>query len=237
MTILSVCQDAAVELSGAIPTTLFSTTDTFALELRRQANKAAKAIAKAHDWRKLTYLVTLDGDGTTTNFTLPSDYDRMPLKSNVFLTSTPGTSLMPARDLDQWLSYQTTPVVGSPGCWIFLSGDMQILPAIGEGDSAQFYYQTNEFIAGNKTEFTADLDTYLLSEELLTLGIIWRWRASKRLEYAEDLKNFEIAFGEEAGRDKGSRLLAIGRARMPSSTDLAYPVAVGAPGQVTMDQD
>jgi hypothetical protein len=37
MTLLSVCQEAAIELSQTEPTSVFSTTDTFAKELRVQA--------------------------------------------------------------------------------------------------------------------------------------------------------------------------------------------------------
>jgi hypothetical protein len=62
----------------------------------------------------------------------------------------------------------------------------------------------------------------------LTLSIIWRWRASKRLEYAEDLKNFEIAMSEETARDKGSRILVVGAQRTPYGLRIAYPGQLGS---------
>jgi hypothetical protein len=92
MTVLSACREAAIELSQPEPSSLFSTTDDFAKELRLQANRAAVAVAKAYDWLKLKAIHTITGDGATTAFELPSDYDRM-LKDTDLLTSSFGWRL------------------------------------------------------------------------------------------------------------------------------------------------
>jgi hypothetical protein len=97
---------------------------------------------------------------------------------------------------------------------------------MGSSEIAKFYYVSNEIITNgtaNKTEFSADADVFKLSERLLTLGIIWRWRAQKRLEFAEDLANYQTALNEEIGRDKGSRIIAVGRARVPFGAEMAFP--------------
>lgn len=230
MTVLAACSDAAVELVGRELSTVFSTTDQIAVELRLQANKAASAIAKAHDWRELTTLNTITGDGTAIAFDLPAGYDRMPVKADLFYNDSEGR-LTRARDLDHWLDMQVRNQDMLIGAWILLGGQIQIFPAQPSGEIIKHYYQTKYAVEDEsgtaKEKFTADTDTFRLSERLLTLGIIWRWRAMKRLEYAEDLRNFEIALAEETGRDKGSRMLSIGRVRMPSGTNVAYPFAIG----------
>jgi hypothetical protein len=83
-------------------------------------------------------------------------------------------------------------------------------------------------VTGGKTAFDTDADTFVLPERLLTLSIIWRWRASKRMEYAEDLQNFNIAFSEECASDKGSRILIVGRQRNPYNLTNSYPRALGS---------
>lgn len=213
MTVLSACRSAALRLVGQRPTTLFSTADQFALELASLADETAASIAKANDWRALTRLNTITGTGSDIGFSLPADYDRMPLKANVY-SSRSDMALGQPEDLDQWLEWLDDGIIGYPGYWLILGGQMQILPVLSSGETVKFYYQSNQIVSGNKTGFTADSDTFLLSERLLTLGIIWRWRAMKGLEYAEDQRNYEIAFGEEAGRDRGSKILKFGRARM-----------------------
>lgn len=222
MTVLSACQSAATKLNQPRPATVFGSTSPFAQELGDLANEAATAIAKAHDWRRLTTLATITGDGSDTSFALPSDYDRMPLDSNIY-GSLARLPFLKARDLDQWLEFDITPVVGAPGYWINLGGEVQIKPAMASTQTARYYYQSNIIVSGSKTAFTVDTDTFLLPERLLTLGIVWRWKAQKGLEYAEHLKNYEIAFGEEAGRDKGSRVLHMGTPRIPDGASIAYP--------------
>lgn len=228
MTVLSVCQEAAIELNQAQPTSLFSTTDKLSLELRTQANNAARAIAQFYDWQKITKLATLTGDALETAFDLPDDYDRMPKKAAVHSSSWINSNYYPARDLDNWLYLQEVNFSGNPGTWIILGGQMQIYPAISTTETARFYYISKNIVVGDKPAFTLDADTFMLSETVLKLGIIWRWRASKRLEYAEDMRNYEIAIAEEVGKDRGSKILTVGRQRSSYDLTNSYPRALGS---------
>lgn len=225
MTVLAACQEAATELTGAVVSTLFSTTDLFARELCLQANKAARAIARGNDWRRLMVLQSVTGDGAMTSFPMPDDYARMPVKGEMRLAGVNQT-LTPARDLDQWLDIQLTGNYGVYGTWLLLGGTMQVLPALPVGEVVKFYYISNRIVSGDKTAFEADDDEFVLDETLLTLGIIWRWRAQKRLEYSEDLRNYEIAFAELSGADRGPRVLTLGTQRMPTNVDAAYPRSI-----------
>jgi hypothetical protein len=72
-----------------------------------------------------------------------------------------------------------------------------------------------------KAAFTADDDTFVLDERLLTLDCIWRWKAQKGLEYAEHMQNAEIARSKAISDDKGPRILVQGRRRL--SLPVAYP--------------
>lgn len=230
MTVLSACQAAAVKLNQDEPTSLFSSTEQFDKELRTHANDAAVAIAKAYDWQKLMAIHTLTGDGTTTSFALPSDYDRM-VSGSELLTSTAGWKLQKA-DVNEWLDIQiNTESVAFPGYWIVIGGTMNARPAIDTGDTVKFYYIKNTIVLSSssaaQTAFQSDTDTFVLPERLITLGVIWRWRAQKRMEYAEDLKNFEIALSEETATDKGSRVVVVGRRRNGYDYAAAYPRALG----------
>lgn len=228
MTVLTACQEAAIELNQSPPSSLFSTTDKFAVEIRTQANKSAKAILKAYDWQKFTLLKTMTGDGVTTSFPLPADYDRMPKKSSV-LTSQFAMPLVKTTDVDEWLEMQIRSFIAAPGKWIILAGAMQILPAPATGVEAKYYYISNLVVSnGTKAAFNTDGDTFDLPERLLTLDMIWRWRAQKKMDYAEDMRNFEIALAEEMANDKGSRVLVSGWRRDTYDVRNAYPRPLGS---------
>jgi hypothetical protein len=233
MTVLSACQDAAklMGMGAAAPTQIYGSTSPLAIDFSVIANEAAKAVMKAHDWRKLTTLHTQAGDGSDTSFALPSDYDRMPLKAKIFSTST-NLPLYQVADLDEWQDMTLQGFTGTVGSWIMLGGELQILPALAVGESAQFYYISNLIVTpdtgSNKAAFTIDTDVFRLPERLLTLAIIWRWRAMKGLNYSEEMRNFEIAAGEEYGREKGSRIITVGRARISGDVQMTYPGTINA---------
>lgn len=230
MTVFAAVQSAAIRLSQQKPISVFADQTTFTAEMGELATETAVSIAKEYDWRVLTKLGTLTGDASSTEFSLPPDYDRMPLKaalhSNAFLTAT----FRQARDLDEWLFIKDNVPSGVPGNWVILGGKMQIFPAMPASQTARFYYISKSIISNDgtpKSAFDKDSDVFALPERLLVLGLIWRWRAQKRLEYAEDMRNFEIALSQEILRDKGSSVITVGRRRYPGNVHEAYPGNLG----------
>lgn len=232
MSFLTVAQSAAIRLIGRKPTTFFSSTSTFELEITDLANEVARDVLEANDWRSLTKLHQMVGDGTTVGFDLPSDYDRMLVKGAVHSASWTTWTFEPARDLDFWRLLVNGLSASNPGFWIILDGEMQFQPPVASGETAQFYYISKNVVRSEsgslKETFTADSDSFVLNERLLTLGLIWMWRAQKRLEYAEDLANYEKAKEEAVTPDKGSRMIAVGQATWPGGTATAYPFKLGS---------
>lgn len=224
MTVLTAAQTAGVRIKGEAPVSLFSSPSKFATELANLATEVATTIMKAHDWRRLTLLNTITGDGTDTSFALPAGYDRMAQGANVYSTST-YLPLTPARDVNQWLEFQINPVVGDPGYWIVLGNEFQIKPALGNTRTAKFYYISNLCITGGtKATFTADADTFDIGgDRLLALGLCYRWKELKGLDFALDEENYKTALMQEIGRDKGARTMFVGRPRMSSDVTTAYP--------------
>ena len=247
MSVLSACSDAAVELIGRPLNAVFSASGKFEREMQRHANKMARAMAKAHDWQALTTLATLTGDGAAIAHALPDDYDRMPVDAAVNSSTWQNFRYTPARDLNQWHDVRTYISAGTPGFWIILGGQMNVYPVMPLAESATYYYQSKNWAFSAASEvkgaFSADADTFRLNEDVLTLGIIWSWRQQKRLEYSEDMANYEVALSELRGRDRGSRILAVGRRwRGPDVDAGVYPGALGPGGggdlpPITMDND
>ena len=232
MSLLSACQEASVQIMSRAPSTFFSSTANFEVELRTLANIAARDIAAKGDWRALTKLQEMTGDGTTVGFDLPTDYERMLAKGDVHPSSWTTWVYTPATDLDQWRFLRNGMSAVSPGFWIILESQMQFQPVIPTGEIAQFYYITKNIVrseAGTtKVGFTADSDTFLLDENLLSAALIWRWRAMKRLEYAEDMNNYEIMLSEKLARERGPRIIAVGAPTYSRGINIAYPNSLGS---------
>lgn len=226
MSFLTAAQSAAIRLVGRRPQGFFSSTDTFELEICDLATEVAADLMKENDWRILTKLQEVTGNSVLTSFDLPTDFDRMPIKAAVFRPDWNAYSYQPVGDLDQWRNIVNGAPTGAPGSWIILGGQMQIYPAIASGSKAQFYYISKNVVLTGTTPsaaFTTDDDKFVLDDRLLTLGLIWKWRAQKRIEYAEDMANYEKALAEIAGRDKGSRIHVEGRPTFNQNAGRAYP--------------
>lgn len=232
MTLLTTCQAAAIKLNRVQPTSIFSSSDPFAAELLLAARDTAESLVKEeHDWRALTLMATCQGDASTTVFPLPANYERMIKGADVHSLRFKNATFRWARDLDEWLFLKDNLLVGSPGNVVILNGSLQIFPPMPVSDTGRFFYISNFYaIAGGvpQATFAADTDTFALDERLLRLGIIWRWRADKRLEYAEDLKNYELAKSAAMGGGKGSQPIVVGRQRVSRGNAIAYPAMLGS---------
>ena len=214
MTFLSAAQKAAIRLIGRKPTTFFSSSNTFELEIVDLANEVAADIMQAHDWRLLTELNVMTGNGADIGFSLPTDYDRMLIKGSIFRPDWSTWRYTPADDLDQWQDLLNGTAAIDPGFWIILQGQLQFWPILPSGEVAQHYYISKNVVVDEngvpKADFTTDSDSLRLDESLLTLGLIWRWREQKRLDFSGDKENFDQKIEKTSAREKGRRIFAVG---------------------------
>lgn len=213
MTILSAVASAATRLGLDIPTLLFGSTDRDMIEMQEVANESARAIAEAFDWQALKTIATLTGAGAQTDFDLPTDYDRMLTRASLW-SSNRAWSADPVSSPDAWLGIEVNNSPAPLGRWILYGGQIHLQPSMAAAETVKFFYiSANLVTAANATMkplFTADADIFRLSERLLKLAIIWRWKAAKALPYAEDLANYEEQLDKAMTKDAGSKPVVSG---------------------------
>jgi hypothetical protein len=164
---------------------------------------------RSHDWRALTKVATVVNDGGMV-YALPSDYDRMVNAASVDDAVSWFWGYSPFASVSEWLQYTTGAYASvSPGGWIIIAGELQFYPApVG---NAQYPYISNLIARSDalveQTGFTADTDTFVLDERLLTLGLIWRWSSQKNVDYSEHLATYEMALSQAQARDRGARVI------------------------------
>lgn len=225
MTVLSACKTAGLRLTGVQPVSVFSVADTFGLELADAANEAAKLIIEHHEWQALSTLHEIVGDGTTVAFPLPGDYHRMPIDGDLYSTR----SLQPlcrAHGLNEWLEYEIEPVTTFPGVWIIIGDKINIKTPLSSGERVKFYYQRKTCVrsvsGADKSAFEADSDAFVLSERVLTLGIMAMWYEQKGLDPRQAQERFQDALFKEAARDRAPGVLKT-RPGYSASAEYAYP--------------
>jgi len=229
MTILSTIQGVCKVVGLTVPTEALASTERAHVELVALANEMADRIAQGHDWQSLKVLATITGDGSTESHSLPSDYIRMLKKAQVWSSSLE-TPLTPISDTDEWLGLDIQAFDFVINAWTIYGDQIHIKPALASAVTAKYFYVTNQIVTASdsstKTTFTADDDTFRLSERLLTLGMIWQWRAHKGLPYQEDMETFEALKETLISDDKGSRMVRLGKVRLPGDLTTSYPQSI-----------
>ena len=230
MTTLSVIQDACT--SGIVlekPTAVFGSTTREHIELASLLNEAGAMIAEAHEWQTLNRIATITGDGTDEDFILPTDFSRMLDKSQLWSSSLE-TPLTPISDRDEWLGLEVQAFDFVINAWIIYGNEVHIKPALASGVTVQYFYQSHHWARSaapaNIDQFSADTDTFRLNERLLKLALIYKWREMKGLPYAENMADYQYLLAKLINRDKGSRIIRIGKAGMPRDTTVAYPQSI-----------
>lgn len=230
MTLLSVVKDVCAVVGVLQPPSVFSNINgnRTMQEMVALANEMAQRIAyDTRDWTQLRSVATFNGNGVTTAFTLPADYKRMLLTSDVWTSSNTQTPLRFIPDANEWLYRRNDNVADAPnGEWTIMGGNLHIYPALASGVTANFAYLHKNCVAlfggGYGDTFVADGDSFALDERVLRLGMIWQWKAQKGSPYAEDLSTYGDALTSVMGRDSPAPII-VGRSPVSWNARVAYP--------------
>jgi hypothetical protein len=235
MTLLSVVKDVCANVGVLVPQSVFSNIsgNRTMQEVLSLANEMAQRIAyDTRDWTKLKTIATFTGDGTTQNFNLPSNYKRMLLTANVWLSTTPNHPMRFVPDLDVWMQRRTLNRNDPWGEWTMVGGQMLIFPIMGVGVTGTFAYLDKNCInltsGGRGDSFMADGDSFALDERVLKLGMTWQWKAQKGSAYSEDMSTYGDALTYAMGHDSPSPTI-VGSLPSSAAPNVAYPYPVPTP--------
>ena len=214
MSILSVLTTAMPICGLPVPAQAVSSTDSNVQKFVALAQDLGDELAERFWWRNLNIAGQITGDGTTTLFALPSDwgvlspgqkfnssvYPLLPLPGPVSNETLSALKVLP--------SFPTRPV------WRIIGGTLEFFPALGAGEVVTFnYYSTNWVSNAGGTQrqpgFLLDSDFSMIDEKLLRRGLVYRWKQSKGLDYAEDFRSYQISLDRAAGREDAERIVAM----------------------------
>ncbi len=215
MSLLTIIQDACLDLNIAKPSSVVGDTDAQVTQLLQIAQREGRDLATRHLWSALvkenSWTITLAANQGALNGTVvtASDFDSFIPETMWNRTTT--LPILESTNQTEWQAVQAYGITGPYQRYDVREGDLYIDPVPTSADSAYFAYKSKfwcESSAGaGQTAWAADTDVGLLDEELMTLGIIWRWRKRKSLEYSEDFNTYEKRVSDKAARDGANRRL------------------------------
>lgn len=212
MSLLTIVQDACRGLALPVPTGIIASTDPSVQQLRRLADQEGRDLLHTHTWRKLVKEQTFTTTATEVQSNvLPSDFDRF-FNETVFNRTNTRRVLGPLTP-HEWQAEKAILASVLYDAFRLRGNDFIVTPVPAAGETWAFEYVSKWWVdtdsddVGEADGFASDTDEPLFSEELMTLGLTWRFRQAKGLDYAEPFRSYQIVLADDIARDGGRRTL------------------------------
>ena len=210
MSLLSIVQNAADEVGVGQPTAVIGSTDPTAIQMLALCNRHGQHLVERYDWEILTKeatFSTIAAESQGTVLAAASDFHHY-INDTMFNRTTNRKILGPYTPA-QWQREKANSVASNIDTYFRIRGGLIIfIPDPTASQTVAFEYATNKWAdttggGANKTSMTIDTDVAEFDEELMTLGVIWRFLKAKGLDYSEPFRDHEISLQRALARDGG----------------------------------
>ena len=200
MSLITICNRLAANVGIETTSQVMTSSDRTWLEAVAMSNAVGEEITRRADFGALFKTATLTGDGTNKVFDLGPDFSR--IISGIGVTS--GTATVRPLTHAEWASL--TPVEGGPRYFLLEGAKLRLWPYLATGEAVTVRYQSKNWCSNGTAACVADTDTALVNEDLMTKGLIARWRRQKGMPYADYAAEYESDLADFAAFDDRSRI-------------------------------
>jgi len=215
MTLLTIIVDACNEIGISAPSAVIGNSDFTVIQMLALANRSGKTLAQRHAWQELTREATHTTVATESQGlveTIAPGFN-WPVYESMWNRTAQNYVSGPLSPQD-WQFLKAISVTGPYPDFRIRQKTLYMIPAPTAGQTVAFEYITRYFCQSPtgvaQERWADDADTGILNEDWLTLDLIWRWKAKKGLDYAEDFNEFERVINNAIARDGGNKILDMG---------------------------
>ncbi len=230
-TILDIVQDITTQIGLPEPSAAVTAADSNVKTIMRLVMRAGNELATDHSWSALRNIETFPGIASQIQTGQPpAAFDRF--TDNTYLWDVGmRRRVIGVLNSDEWLMVTVQAVTAVQKYWSMQQGVINILPIPAVTDSFRYEYVSKNWIrpegettnTNDKAAFTADTDFPIIPSELLVLSVVWRWKAAKGLDYAEDMSTFERNKESTIGSDRGPHAVSTTGAFLGRYPDNYWP--------------
>lgn len=228
MSLLTICQDAATACGFPSPISIIGSTDKTAVQLKSLANREGNFLSVQRDWSELVSEHTFTLVTADQTYALPADY-RWIIPSTTYDRDDNRIVLNPITSQDWQFLKAWTSISGLTRRARIRAGQLEFEQTISAADNdktiafeylSSYWAETSGGTA--KSGFTIDTDVSRIDEEIHTLGVIWRFRRAKGLDFVDERNEYESFLSKLKSSDGGSRKLNLNGTNMRNIA-LSYP--------------
>lgn len=211
MTLLAICQNALKEIGGFdVPSSFYGNTNITATQCVALANREGKTLEKELRWAELLTEHTFTTTASTATYAKPSDFRAFANMSQWDRTNSWRLTGPTSSFVWQWLKSGITVFATNTRFFAVRGAYIHIYPTpTVTGDTIAFDYYSNAWVtkqvdSSNVTEWSHDNDTARIDEDLITMGVKWRFLQAKGMPYEPEYKEY-TSIKEALQEDNGGR--------------------------------
>jgi len=114
----------------------------------------------------------------------------------------------------EWQGLKARSATGPYSSFRIRGGKLYGYPAPSAGDNWTFEYQTKYFCESSggtqQDSWVDDTDVGILDENLMEMGVVWRFKKKNGLDYSEDYRVYEQKLANDTARVGGKQTLDMG---------------------------
>ncbi len=180
------------------------------------ANLEGKDLALRYPWQSLQKVETHSALAAEDQGTLSSIASDMSMKHIRFATmwnQTTDELIQGPLSAQEWQELKGTGITDPTDSWRIYGNKLYITPAPTLADSIVFEYISINWCQSSggtaQSAWAADTDTGILDEDMMALGVRWRWRRANGFDYAEEFAEYERRVNELMNANGGKPTLAM----------------------------
>ena len=222
MSLLTLCQDAATACGFPSPSSVVGSTDKTAIQLLSLANREGEFLSTQRNWSELVSEHTFTLATSDQDYALPADF-RWIIPQTTFDRDDSRIVLNPITGQDWQFLKAWTSINGLTRRARIRAGQLEFEQAITSTDNGKtiaFEYLSKywaETSGGSaKGSFTLDTDLPRLDGEMMILGLIWRFRRAKGLDFVDERNEYIAQLNRIKSADGGARTVSMNETNIRS---------------------
>lgn len=238
MNVLEVIQRAANDIGIPRPSVALASTDVQVIQLVEITNRECRELSSRYPWQELTFeqtftTVAAESQGTLSTILTGGRELRYIVNETIWNRSTREPVYGP-REGRTWQGYKAVNITSPYSEYRIRGNELLFLPAPTAGQTCAFEYVTRSTMTDStgatyRRNAVADTDLFLLDDEIILLGVMWRWRKAKGMEYSEDFLSYERMVADAMSRNGTKRTLSLsGVHSFDDGIPMAIPRVIGS---------
>ena len=215
MTVLSIAQQFARRTGLPQPSTVLGSSDAQVLQIAALMEEEGNDLSSRGAWEGLTLealhtTIAAESQGTIESIAPGYRY----IKNQTIWDRTDTLPVIGPMDAQEWQALKGVNNTGPRYMYRIRGGELISNPAPAAGHTWAFEYVTKYWVIAadgitRKQYFTQDTDNVSLPDELVLMGLRWRWLREKGLDYAELFRTYEMQVKDAMGRDGSKPILSM----------------------------